>query len=166
MAKLENVDVGSLEQALEETSDGQEAKRLIAAIIYKRGPSVPMLAEWLDVRKATIYRWFDRLEAEPIRQAVADRPRSGRPPKLTDEEQERFRHAVRGSPSSVGYDQAAWTTGLAQTFIADQFGVEYTSRHVQRLLQDAELSRVGDPAQLPGDNTEGNKQYWSTSPSD
>jgi hypothetical protein len=31
-----------------------------------------MIAEWLDTREQTIYRWFDRLEEEPIDQAVKD----------------------------------------------------------------------------------------------
>lgn len=38
----------------------------MVAIIYKRGPSVPMIAEWLDKRERTIYNWLDRLEERSI----------------------------------------------------------------------------------------------------
>lgn len=44
--------VDDLEEALIETDGYREVKRLIAAIIYKRGPSVSMLADWLDKREA------------------------------------------------------------------------------------------------------------------
>lgn len=53
-----------------------------------------MIAEWLDMRELTIYRWFDRLEQEPISQAVQDRQRSGRLPKLDDYDRAEFQEAV------------------------------------------------------------------------
>lgn len=139
MARLENVSVAELEGALDEATRKRETKRILVAIIYKRGPSVPMIAEWLDIREATIYRWFDRLESEPISQAVKDRQRPGRPPKLSDEHRERFRAAVQNPPADVGYDESEWTAELAQQFLEDEFEVEYSQRHVQRLLDGLEL---------------------------
>jgi transposase len=144
MARLENVSVEALEAALAEATEKRETKRLLVAIIYKRGPSAPMIAEWLDTREQTIYRWFDRLEDEPIGQAVQDRYRSGRPSKLDDPERERFHAAVQQPPTDAGYDQPAWTTALAHQFLQEEFGVEYSRRHVQRLLKDAGL-----PCQTP-----------------
>ena len=86
------------------------------------------------------YRWFDRLEEEPISQAVQDRQRSGRPPKLDDANREGFQEAVQNPPSEAGYDQPAWTTELAQQFLKDEFDAEYSRRHVQRLLKSAGLT--------------------------
>ena len=119
MARLENVSAAELEAALDDATDKRETERLLVAIIYKRGPSVPMLAEWLDTREQTIYRWFDRLESEPVAEAVRDRQRSGRPPKLDGGDRETFREAVRDSPDVVGYDRTAWTTALAQRFLRE-----------------------------------------------
>jgi transposase len=99
-----------------------------------------MIAEWLDTREQTIYRWFDRFEGEPISQAVRDRQRSGRPSKLDDADQAEFQEAVQNPPSKADYDQPAWTTELAQQFLKDEFGVEYSRHHVQRLLKDADLT--------------------------
>jgi transposase len=137
MARLENVPVEDLEAALEDATGKRETKRLLVAIIYKRGPSAPMIAEWLDTREQTIYRWFDRLESEPIDQAVQDRQRSGRPPKLEDSQWETFRDAVQQLPTEAGYDEPEWTPDLARRFLEDEFDVEYSRRHVQRLLHDA-----------------------------
>jgi len=70
MTRLDNIAVEKLKEALDQATGKRETKRLLVAIIYKQGPSAPMFAEWLHTRKQTIYRWFDRLEEEPIRQAV------------------------------------------------------------------------------------------------
>jgi len=94
MARLENISVEELEAALDDATGKRETKRLLVAIIYKRGPSIPMIAEWLDTREQTIYRWFDRLEEEPISEAVQDRKRSGRPSKLGEAEREAFQEVV------------------------------------------------------------------------
>ncbi|MFC7196893.1 helix-turn-helix domain-containing protein [Halosimplex aquaticum] len=162
MARLENVPVAELEAALDEATGATEATRLVVAIIYKRGPSVPMIAEWLDVREQTIYRWFDRLEAEPIERAVRDRQRPGRPPKLDDGDRAEFRDAVRQTPEAVGYDRPAWTTALARQFLEDAFGAEYSRRHVRRLLKDAGLGRTERPESetADGDGEDGRTEFW------
>ena len=160
MARLENVSVEELEAALDDATGKRETMRLLVAIIYKRGPSAPMIAEWLDTREQTIYRWFDRLEEEPIRQAVQDRQRSGRPPKLTDAQRTEFRETVRDPPSESGYDRPAWTTALAQRFLEDEFGVEYSRRHVQRLLKEAGLTWQTPRPHPPTTDGDERTEFW------
>lgn len=140
MARLEAVTVEELEDALVEIEGYREVRRLLAAIIYKRGPSVPMLAGWLDMREATIYAWLDRLEAEPILEAVRDNPRSGRPSKLVEAERERFEETLQKSPLAAGYDARAWSPALARQYLIDEFGTEYSLRHVRRMMNEAGLS--------------------------
>lgn len=162
MARLENVSVEELEAALDEATGKRETKRLLVAIIYKRGPSAPMIAEWLDTREQTIYRWFDRLEEEPIRQAVQDRHRSGRPPKLDDDDRAAFQDAVHKPPTEAGYDQPAWTTALAQRFLEEEFGVDYSRRHVQRLLKDAGLTWQTPRPQPPTVDEDERTEFWES----
>jgi len=162
MARLENVSVEELEEALAEATGKREIKRLLVAIIYKRGPSAPMIAEWLDTREQTIYRWFDRLEEEPISQAIQDRQRSGRPSKLDDADRAEFQQAVQNPPSQAGYDEPAWTTGLAQQFLEDEFDAEYSRRHVQRLLKDAGLTWQTPRPQPPTADEDERTEFWET----
>ena len=138
MTRLDTVSIEELEDAYHEATGKRATKRLMVAIIYKRGPSVPMLAEWLDIREQTVYAWFDRLEAEPIEQAVRERDRSGRPPKLDDADVALFREAIRNPPTAFGYDRPEWTVSLARTLLAEEFDVEYSERHVRRLLSDVD----------------------------
>jgi transposase len=140
MARLENVSVEEVESALKDATGKWETKRLLLALIYKRGPPAPMIAEWLDTREQTIYRWFDRLESEPVEWAVRDRQRSGRPPKLDADHRDAFHTALRNPPTDAGYDETEWTPDLARRFLDEEFGVEYSCRHFQRLLNDPDLS--------------------------
>jgi len=160
MAKLENISVKELEAALDDATERRETMRLLVAIIYKRGPSAPMIAEWLDTREQTIYRWFDRLKEEPISQAVQDRQRSGRPPKLDEADRAAFQAAVHEPPTDAGYDQPAWTTALAQQFFEEEFGVEYSRRHVQRLLKDAGLTWQTPRPQPPTADEDERTEFW------
>ena len=130
-------------EELHETLDAVEAKkptqRLMLAILYKRGPSVPMIADWFDMREETIYSWFRRMESEPLLEAVYDEPRPGRPPKLTDAQRETFERALQHSPRNVGRDGDRWTPASAKAYLEDEFDVEYSIRHVRRFLQNTEV---------------------------
>ena len=136
MGRLKTISVSELDAALDVATGKKETERLLAARIYKQGPSVPMIAEWFGTREQTIYRWFDRLETEPIEQAVQDRQRTGRPPKLAEPRRSEFRKAIQKPPAEAGYNQPTWTPELAQQFLKDRFSIEYSRRHVQRLLRD------------------------------
>lgn len=160
MGKIEHVDVTELEAALDRADGKKETIRLLAAIIYKRGPSVPMIAEWLDIREATIYRWFDRLEEESIERAVQDRPKEGRPSKLSQSQRETFRSAVREPPAEVGFEAPAWSPELARDFLNEQFGVDYTKRHVQRMLKAAGLRHRPAGTGPTGGDESGEGRYW------
>lgn len=140
MALLAEISVAELQEALDSVESKKPTQRLMLAILYKQGPSVPMIADWFDMRDDTIYRWFREMDSEPLLDAICDDPPPGRPPKLTDEEREQLETAVQTAPNAVGYDASAWTTKLARRYLDEEFGVEYTPRHVRRLLTDAGLS--------------------------
>lgn len=140
MAKLDGISVDELHDALEDATEKKAVQRLMVAILYKQGPSIPMIAEWFDMRERTIYDWFDRMESEPIEDAIRDKSRPGRPPKLTDEQRAAFERALEDAPSDHGYETTRWSPMVARQFLREEFGVEYTRRHVQRLLNEAGVS--------------------------
>lgn len=55
MAKLEDISLAELHGPLDEVSEKKPTQRLLLAILYKQGPSVPMVADWYDMREGTIY---------------------------------------------------------------------------------------------------------------
>lgn len=138
MSRLEDIDAEEIRAKLELYESYRPIRRLLAAAIYKEGPSVPQIASWFGVREATVYNWFDRLESEPLDRAAEDRSRSGRPARLSSTEWDRFVAAVSMPPPAAGYHRGTWTPAIADRFLKNEFDVDYSRRHVRRLLEAAQ----------------------------
>lgn len=140
MTRIEDVPMEGLRAATESFDEHRSIRRLYAAIIYKQGVSAPRIADWFDVRPATVYGWLDRLDsAESIIEAVRDDTRPGRPTKLNEEEREEFFELLSKPPTAVGMDSNKWTPQLAKELLASRYGVDYSVRHLRRLLKRAEV---------------------------
>lgn len=138
MARLEDVPLEALREELDTFDDRRPLLRLLAAILYKQGPSVPTIARWFDVRPATVYGWFDRIEdAASLGEAIHDAPRPGRPAKLSPDERDELFRLLRGPPEAAGYDGAAWTPRTVADLLEERFEVSYSLRHVRRLMDEA-----------------------------
>lgn len=77
-----------------------------------RGRTVPEVARLTDLKPWAIYAWVRRYRADRRPEALADRPRSGRPkaaPAITDA---RIVRAFRRDPSRLGYNTTGWTVAL------------------------------------------------------
>ena len=159
MQKLENVTLDELQDALGEVEEKKPTQRLMLAILYKQGPSVPMIAEWFDLRERLIYRWFNEMEEEPLMDAIYDDSRPGRPTKLTGEQREQFEEAFQNPPEDVGIDAPAWTPKIARHYLKEEFGVEYTLRHIRRLLKEAGLSWQTPRPQPPTADEEEREEF-------
>src|SRR6056297_2758874 len=139
MGRLDEVTVEELQDALDDVEGKKPTQRLLAAIAYKHDVSQTELAEWHGVQRKTIYNWLTRLEAQPIAQAVRDESRSGRPPKLAPDQQDRVEEALAESPADAGYDASAWTPELVRQYLRETFDVEYSRPSCRRLLNEAEV---------------------------
>lgn len=139
MTCLESVDRNDLHKKLDEIAD-KPTQRLMTALLYKVGFSAPTIADWFNMRGNTLYDWFDRLDAEPIDQAIYDDAPPGRPPALDDQQKQQLKDVLHESPREIGYDEPAWVPRLARRYINEEFGVEYSLRHVRDLMDEAGVS--------------------------
>lgn len=142
---LENVTADQLRQVLAKVDEVAAVERLMAAITYKEIDDVSQkqAAEMYGFSEGWASKWFNRLErldTEPFEAVVYDEPRSGRPSELSEEEKRQFTDVVQESPENVGIDAPAWSVPLARNYLMEEFGVEYSDRHVRRLLREAGLS--------------------------
>lgn len=140
MDRLDEISVEDLQRALDEVKRKKPTQRLTAAIAYKNGVSQTELAEWYDVERRTIYSWLKRLEQEPLEQAVRDDHRSGRPRKLSEQQQTKLEETLHEPPTDAGYDAPAWTPALVQQYLAEMFDVTYSLPSCRRLMKEAGLS--------------------------
>lgn len=138
MDHIENISIEDLQRALDRVERKKPAMRLLAAIAYKNGVTQTELAEWYGVQRRTIYSWLKRLEASTIENAVRDAHRSGRPRKLTDEQQASLERALHQPPEDFG-DTVAWTPELVRQYVHEQFGIDYSLPSCRRLMKEAGL---------------------------
>ncbi len=136
MGKLEGVPADDLRAALAETEDHKAVRRLMVALAYEDGDSVERLSRIYGVPRSTIYYWFDRFENRGIDGALEDESRPGRPTKLDERDRESVVEDLTRSPVDFGYDAGEWTTDLVRTHLEREYGVEYSTGHVRRLLRD------------------------------
>ena len=140
MSQLDSVSMEELHEILSEVDGRTPAQRILAAIAYKQGDSKTQLAERHDVTWTTVDNWLNRFAEQPIEQAPYDEQRSGRPPKLTEEQREALFKQLHESPEEFGYDRQAWFPTLVYHHVNEQFGAEYSLRHIRRLMGEAGLS--------------------------
>lgn len=141
MNALDKVTADELRDCLDRVDEGTATLRIVVGINYKNGITQSELAEWYGVSRVTIHNWLERLarlEDEPLAEAVYDDQRPGRPPKLDSDQRDRLEAALQTSPSNWGIDEPDWSPGAVRRFIAEEFGVEYTDRHVRNILDDLE----------------------------
>ncbi len=140
MDHLDEISVEEIQQALNSVEGNKPTQRLTAAIAYKNGVTQTELAEWYGVERRTIYSWLKRLEQEPLEQAVQDDHRSGRPRKLTEEQQKQLEQTLQQPPTEAGIDAPAWTPTLLDGFLEETFDVDYSIPSCRRLMKEAGLS--------------------------
>jgi transposase len=155
MGRLDDITLQDLQNQLEQTNGKVPTKRVLAAIARKQGDTIATLADRHNVCKKTIRNWLDRFAEQPIDQAPYDEDRSGRPPALTDKEYDAFIADLHTSPTEFGYDRQAWFPALAHDHLTKTYGVEYSLRHIRRLMKEAGLSwRTARPRHYEADPEE------------
>lgn len=136
MDELGDVPTAALRELLAAYGD-VPTQRIVAALLVKQGCSKATVAEALDVSLKTVYNWLDRFAERPVEEAPFDEPRPGAPGKLEDDEQAELFETLARDPAAAGYDATAWTPALVAALVSDEYGVEYTRRHVRRLMREA-----------------------------
>jgi transposase len=123
-----------------------EEFRLLALRRVREGEKPSAVVKSLGMNRTSIYRW---LKAAAGRgrgaRALAARPATGRPTKLTAAQQAQVFRWINGrDPRQYGLDFGLWTRQIAATLIEQKFGVRLGVTAVGRLL-----SRLGLTPQKP-----------------
>lgn len=145
MGNLDEVSIERLREVLDQVDDAATAQRVMAAITYKELDELTQkeVANMYGFSEGWASKWFNRLGRladEPFEAVVHDKPRSGRPEKLSEDQREKFEAVLQDSPVEVGIDAPAWTVTLAQNYLEEEFDVKYSRRHIRYLMKEAGLS--------------------------
>jgi transposase len=133
MNKLDDVDPGALRAVLAETTDAKAAKRLVVALDYLDGVSVDALSDRYGIPRSTVYYWLSRFEERPVREAITDEDRPGRPTEL---DRDVLDDVVSTPPTEYGIDREEWSPAALRRVLEREFDVSYSEGHVRRLLAE------------------------------
>ncbi len=115
------------------------ALRIQAIILSleKHGPTE--IARLLHVPRSCVHRWINAWN-EYRMLGLLEGHRSGRRPRLTEDNKQRLLDIVDSGPVAYGLQTGVWTSPIIAKVIDEEFEVKYHPGHVRRLLRNIGLS--------------------------
>jgi len=119
-----------------------EEFRLLALRRVRDGEKPSAVVKSLGMNRTSIYRWLKAASGRGKgERALASRPATGRPCKLTPTQQAQVFRWINGKdPRQYGLDFGLWTRQIAATLIEQKFGLKLGVTAVGRLLARLGLS--------------------------
>ena len=107
-----------------------------ARIVWEahRGARVPAIARALGITEATVRLWLKRFDAGGV-DALADAPRSGRPPVYDATEVGAVIEASLTKPDELGLPFGSWTLDRLTAYLHEEKGLAIGRSRVATLLQ-------------------------------
>lgn len=94
--------------------DAKEKIRYAALYAVSRGKDVRTVADIVDVEESTVYDWIKKWVLD---KSVSDQPRSGRPPKITKDDETEIRRLIdENDPKKYDINASSYTTKELQLY--------------------------------------------------
>lgn len=134
---LPEASVDHLRRIYREEQKARPKVRVLCAIHRKEGKSIDDIAGYTRLNRRTVHEILRRFMQRGLN-AKDNKKRSGRPPKLTEEQRCKLIWTLERGPP---YNRTGlWTTKEVRELIRKEFKIEYTHSHVWDLLQTAGFS--------------------------
>ena len=124
-----------LQSEIRRSADARYHHRLHAVLLVARGMTCPQVGRMLGDAPRTVEYWVHRFERHGL-PGLQERPRSGRPRRLTDEQWEGIARVLRGSPADAGLGTHLWDGKTVAAFIERNYGEKLSVRQCQRMFRD------------------------------
>jgi len=109
-------------------------QRCIVIRLLHLGHKPEQIAEMQTVSKPTIYGWYNRWRSGGV-EGLANKPKSGRPPKADDEYAAALQEVIEKEPSELGYDFAIWTIDRLRAHLEKKTGISLSESRFRALLK-------------------------------
>ncbi|KAA6314331.1 hypothetical protein EZS27_035038 [termite gut metagenome] len=141
-------DVSTIKSQLRKDEKYSQGIRLYAIYQIAQGKKAEDLEELYRTSHKSICNWVHRYNAEGLPGPI-DRPRKGRPCRLSASQQEMVKQAVLNTPEQYGYDSGTWTGVMVISYIANTFGISYQKAQIHNLLHAPGVSFQRGRASCP-----------------
>jgi len=122
----EKDEIKHIEKLIKKERDPQVRDRLRGVLLLKKGYTQGKVAEIMDVTTRTVYNWKTRYNQEGV-EGLRNKPIPGRKTTLDESDMEKLRMLLE--------ERDYWTSNQVRALIKEEFGVEFTTRHIPRILR-------------------------------
>jgi transposase len=124
----------AIETAIKHDQRPKVVQRCIAINLLHLGHKPEQVARMQAVSKPTIYGWFHRWQRGGV-EALANLPKSGRPPKADDEYSLALVTTLEKEPKELGYDFAIWTVERLSAHLEKETGIFLSESRLRALIK-------------------------------
>ena len=114
------------------------AKRIHTVLLNCTGKTSGEIANILMAPRSKVSLWLSSYEQYGY-ESLLEGHRSGRPCELTDKQKVELTNIVDSGPVAYGFSSGIWTAVMIGNVMQNEFGVEYSARHVRRILHDLDF---------------------------
>ncbi len=143
--------------------DTNQSRRLLALAQVLEGAPRSGAARNAGMDRQTLRDWVHRYNAEGV-DGLSDRPRSGRKPRLNENQLAELDKIVETQPDPVADGVVRWRCVDLKEKIARRFDVELSERSVGRILNERGFRRLSVRPQHPEVNTAAQEAFQQTFP--
>jgi len=122
-----------LQDEIRRSEEARYDHRLHAVLLVSQGMTCPDVALKLGDSVRTVENWVKGFEDDGF-SALSDKPRSGRPSRLTEKHLTKIGGVLRKQPNDVGLSGNLWDGKSLSAYIHREFGVSLKVRQCQRLF--------------------------------
>lgn len=131
---LSDREIQELEQLYRDTKNADVRTRCEMILLSNEGLSPPKIAHRVRFSRYTVVRFIQRYKREGIA-GLHDKPRPGRPRRVTDEYLTQLSEAIEHEPRDLGLPFSNWTTANLATYLAERTGIVVGARRVEHYLK-------------------------------
>ena len=124
----------ALRQLYRRTAKADVRSRCQMILLSGQGHSAAEIAELTFFDQDTVLFWFDRYEADGL-VGLEDRPRSGRPPKMTGSSRDELQQAADQDPREAGRPFSVWTCNDLAHYLVEKGHLRVAGETVRRHLR-------------------------------
>jgi transposase len=142
--QLTTTELQSLADTIKHDKRPEVLQRAIGIRLLHEGKSPKIIAEMFSVSQPTVYNWHHRWRQKGA-DGLANRSKSGRPPKLSDDQILVLRNILAQGAITHGWHNELWTAKRVIDIIHRRFEVNISNSQVRKLLR----KRLGWTSQRP-----------------
>lgn len=139
--RVSQEELNKVKAAMNAEKKARVYKRYQSVYLYLSGRTCAEVANIIGLNKTTVSDINQLYKKEGLA-GIPDKPRTGRPKRLTEEQEAGIKEMILTKlPSDVGFPaEFNWTAGLVAKYIKREYGYDYSIRGITKMLGRLGLS--------------------------